>query len=145
MVIAISAILLVGCTTRMQHIPKLNIAGKSIQGSTFSVSDYTMVEPEVKSDDAFSILLFPFLPLAGNNQKLVYGMIDNAVKKVCEENNYDFMTNVKVYFNMWGIPYLYGRVKVTIVGEGWTKKASGELQDELLQLGFSLDDNGGKI
>ena len=134
---------LFGCTNRMSNIPKLNIAGNAPKGSTFSVEDYTMADGNLDATDSYWTIII--LPLPGTNQKLVYGMIDNAVRKICDKNGYDFMTNVKIYQSQWYIPLLFGKTTVKVVGEGWTKTARGELKDELQQLGLVLDENGGKL
>lgn len=131
----------IGCASaRYWQIPKLNIVGKSIEGSTFSISDYEMVESSLEGKDSFSIIIF--IPIMGKNQDLLWGMIDNAVQKICEKNNYDFMTNVKIYHSGWYVPLIVGKQTITVVGEGWTKKGKAELKEELKQLSLSFDENG---
>ena len=118
---------------RYTEIPKLNISGKAIEGNSFSVNDYQMLPQEVGNEDSFSIIVI--FPILQDNQMLIYGMIDNAVKKVCEQEGIDFMTNVKVYVNQWYIPYIYGKFTMSVKGEGWKKSSQAALMEELNKLG----------
>lgn len=123
------------CTQRFTQIPKLNIVGQSIDGESFSIKDYKMVDKNVTSTDMYPIILF--IPIIGNNQELIYGLIDNAVQDICSKNNFAFITNVKIYAISWYIPLLYGQVEIKIVGEGWSKNERAAIQKELQGLSFN--------
>ena len=132
LLLCVSALILTNCTSRYTQIPKLNIAGVNIQSNNFSVKDYVM-DKEIESEDFFNIVFI--IPIQGYNQKLYYGMIDNAVQNICKERGLDFMTNVKVYVSSWYIPYIFGKVTFKVIGEGWKKKENAKLVEELNNFG----------
>jgi hypothetical protein len=124
-IITLMILILTSCTYRLTSLPKLNIAGPGVSGSTLKISDYKIAENKAKGEDSYSIIIF--IPLLGNNQKLTEGMINNAIDKICKEKNYKFMTNVKIYTSGYYIPFIYGKVTVIIEGEGWVDKQTSSL------------------
>lgn len=134
-ILAITVFVVFSCTQRFTQIPKLNIVGQSVEGESFSVKDYELVNKNVESTDKFPIIIF--IPIIGDNQKLIYGLIDNAIQDICSKNNFAFMTNVKIYLTSWYIPLIYGEVKIKVVGEGWSKSERATIQKELQGLGFN--------
>lgn len=120
---------LIGCTARYVHIPKLNIIGPGFNGDSVKISNYSLVNKEIESKDYFHIIIF--YPIIQDNQDLYSGMIANAVNKICMEKNLEFMTNVRVYYSGWYIPYVYGRFTITIKGEGWSKEKRNAILEDL--------------
>lgn len=117
------------CSGRYVYMPKLNIAGPEIEGDKFKVSDYQLVDKDVEGKDYFHIIIF--FPIMKDNQELYQGIIANAVNNVCKEKNLSFMTNVRIYFTGWYIPYIYGRFTITVNGEGWSSGKKTAFINEL--------------
>jgi hypothetical protein len=114
----------------------MTLAGPAIEKENFRVNDYQLTDKEVESEDLFHIILL--FPLIGDNQKHSLGMVDNAVKKICAEKKFAFMTNVRIYSSGWYIPYIYGQYKFVIRGEGWTEGQRSELMNGLKDAGFEV-------
>ncbi|MBK9576132.1 MAG: hypothetical protein IPK50_23400 [Fibrobacterota bacterium] len=124
------------CAYRYTALPTMTLAGPALKKDSFRPADFQLTEKNVESTDDFSIIVF--FPMIGDNQKLFVGMIDNAVQKICKEKNYAFMTNVRVYVKQWYIPMLYGKVEMSVRGEGWTATQKAEIIDGLKSAGYQV-------
>jgi hypothetical protein len=133
----LAALAFTGCVRRYGSFPSMTIAGPGLEGDTFSPSDYQLTDKEVEEKDISHIIIF--FPIAGPNQKHVLGYVSNAVNRICEEKGYSFLTNVRIYYQSWYIPYIYGQTKILVRGEGWTKQQGQALMEELNRQGIRAE------
>ena len=131
-----AALIFQSCAYRYYALPSMTLAGPALEKSTFRPNDYQLSDKEVQASDVTHIIIV--FPIIGVNQQVDLGMIDNAVRKICEEKKFAFMTNVRVYTKMWWIPYIYGRLVFTIKGEGWTEIQKAEIMDGLKDSGYNV-------
>jgi len=113
------SLLSMGCAYRYAVMPTINIAGPEMKGSTVNFADYQVVKKNVEGEDLFPIIII--FPVIGANQRLPYGMIDNAVRKACATENADLLMNVRVYNSSWYIPYIFGLETIKIKGDALKK------------------------
>ncbi len=79
--------------------------------------DYEKVKDEVTGTDSTHIVIvFP------TGRTWENYLLKNAIEKVMEEENIDFLMNATYQSQLFYIPLIYGRVKLTITGEGWRAK-----------------------
>lgn len=116
MTVGLFSLVLMSC-----HTTQGNFAVLSSKNLDITKSYTKQKDPVQASSTKYIIVLFP----TGNMQ--FSNMLNEALENAEQTNNIDFLTNVTVDADSYYIPFIFGKVKLNVNGDGWkldTKQAS---------------------
>lgn len=90
-----------------------NFAVASTKHVDFS-KNYEKIKDQAVGSHSISIFfVFPSASLS------ITESINKSLEKALQDSDSDFLKNVEIYDEFYYIPFIYGQIKVVVVGEAW--------------------------